>query len=289
MTDQLELGPGVWQDVPAEAYHADPVPGGSLSASGVKELVPPKGCPARFRYNQDHGRPDTAAFDFGRAAHRMVLGVGEPIVEVQADNWKTKAAQQTRDEARAAGASPVLTRELEVIEAMAAALRQHPVAAALLAPGTGIPEVTLVWQDDRTGINLRARLDWLRHSQPGHRLVIPDYKTCAEASPDAFARSADTYGYHTQADHYLDGVGRLLGEPDPAFVFIAQEKTPPYIVSVFELDHEAMQVGAVRNRWARDIYAHCQATGEWPAYVPDHEPYLLALPPWVAKREGITA
>jgi len=30
--------PGVY-DIPAEAYHADPVPGGSLSASGARDLL----------------------------------------------------------------------------------------------------------------------------------------------------------------------------------------------------------------------------------------------------------
>lgn len=286
--DQMELGPGVWQDVPADAYHADPVPGGSLSASGVKDLLPPS-CPAKFRHRQLHGRPDKGVFDFGRAAHRQVLGVGEDVVVVDADNWRTKAAKAEQAEARAAGKSPVLTHEWEVIEAMAAKLREHPVAAALLAPDSGVAEVTLVWEDPATGVKLRARLDWLRHSQPGRRLVVPDYKTCAEASPEAFSKAADNYGYPTQADHYLDGVRTLLGEPDPAFVFIAQEKTEPYLVSVFELDHVAMQIGAVRNRWARDLYAECRRTDVWPAYVPDHEPHLLALPRWAEIREGVTA
>ncbi|MEL6985998.1 MAG: PD-(D/E)XK nuclease-like domain-containing protein, partial [Actinomycetota bacterium] len=116
----------------------------------------------------------------------------------------------------------------------------------------------------------------------------PDYKTCDIADPEVFARAADNYGYPTQADHYLDGVRALTGAIDPAFVFIAQEKTAPYLVSVFELDHVAMQIGAIRNRWARDIYAECTATGHWPAYVPDHEPHLLALPRWAEIREGVT-
>lgn len=286
MPEQLELDAGIWHDVPAEAYHRDPVPGWSLSASGVKDLLPPDGCPARYRYNRDHGRPDTDAFDFGRAAHRQVLGAGEEIVVVDADSWRTKAAQETRDEARAAGKSPVLARDAEVIEAMATALRAHPVAAALLDPAAGIPETTLVWHDDATGVNCRARLDFMRHHTPGRRLVIPDYKTGQHADPDAWSRSAWNYGYATQADHYLDGIRQLTGAPDPAFVFIVQERRPPFIVSCFELDHTAMQIGAARNRWARNLFRHCLATDTWPGYVPDHEPYLLPLPRWVEITEG---
>ena len=35
-------------DLPAAAYHRDPVEGGSLSASGAKKLMPPS-CPALFK------------------------------------------------------------------------------------------------------------------------------------------------------------------------------------------------------------------------------------------------
>ncbi len=284
---EAELGVGIHHDFPAERYHADPVPGGSLSSSEIKDLLPPS-CPAKYRYNKDHGRKDKAVFDFGRAAHRIVLGAGEDIVEIEANDWRTKAAKEARDEARAEGKSPVLSREFEVITEMAAALRSNPVAAALLAPGSGRPEATMVWQDSETGVMHRARLDWMRDHRPGHRYVIPDYKTTDRADPEAFARTADNFSYPTQADLYLDGVRHLLAVPDPAFVFIAQEKTPPYLVSVFELDHVAMSIGAVRNRWARAVYRDCTASGTWPAYVPDYEPHLLALPRWAEIREGVT-
>lgn len=280
------LGPGIYYDLPADDYHRDPAAGGSLSSTGVKTLLEPS-CPAIFKHYLDHGRPDKAVFDFGRAAHRKVLGAGEDLVVVDADDWRTKAAKTARDEARAAGKSPVLTRDAEVIDAMAEAIRRHPVAAALLDPDAGQPEVTLIWEDAATGVMLRARPDFLRDHHPGRRMIVPDYKTADHADPETFARSVDRFGYHTQADHYLDGIRELFDAPDPAFVFIVQERTAPYLVSCFELDHGAMAVGASRNRRARTIYRHCTETGHWPGYVPDTEPYLLQLPPWVERREGI--
>ena len=39
--------PGVYDGLDEAAYHADPVPGGSLSASGAKLLLPPS-CPALY-------------------------------------------------------------------------------------------------------------------------------------------------------------------------------------------------------------------------------------------------
>jgi hypothetical protein len=44
--------PGVY-DIAEDHYHADPVPGGSLSNSGAKKLLPPS-CPAKFAYEREH-------------------------------------------------------------------------------------------------------------------------------------------------------------------------------------------------------------------------------------------
>ena len=279
--------PGIYYDVDHQDYLADPVVGGSLSASGIKLLLPPS-CPAKYRWRADHGSPDKPAFSFGRAAHRRILGAGEEIVVVDADSWRTKDAKQARADAQAAGATAILVADWAVIADMEAALRAHPTAAALLDPDSGRPEVVIVWADPATGIMHRSKLDWLRHHQPGRRLVVPDYKTCDLAEPEAFGRAAYNYDYETAAALYLEGVQAVTGAPDPAFVHIAQEKTPPYVVSVFELDHIALAIGRARVAWGRQVYQHCAEHDTWPGYVPDHEPNLLALPPWAEIREGVT-
>jgi hypothetical protein len=261
----------------AEEYHADPVPGGSLSSSGARLLLPPN-CPAKFRHDQDHGQQHKAVFDFGQAAHLMVLGEGPEIVIVDADDWRTKAAREQRDEARDNGAVPLLRREHDEIRAMADALRQHPLAAALFNPDHGQPEQTLIWRDRPTGVMRRARLDWLPDPGPG-RLIIPDYKTCRSAEPEALARAVHSYSYHQQADWYRAGARALgLADEHAAFVFVCQEKTAPYLVTVVELDAATLRIGAARNRRALEIYAECSRTGRWPGYGDDIA--YLSLPPW---------
>ena len=275
--------PGVY-DIPADEYHADPVAGGSLSSSGACDLIAPS-CPARYRHNQDHGGDDHRPhFDFGHAAHRLVLGDGPEIVVIDAADWRTKAAKATRDEAHASGAVPLLTADYQQVEAMAAAILDHPIAAALFRPGHGKAEQTLVWRDDRTGTMRRARLDWLPEPRDG-RLIVPDYKTCHSANPEALSKAVYQFGYHQQADWYLAGTQALgLADTHAAFVFVAQEKDPPYLVTVFELDHVAMRIGAARNRRAIDVYVHCTKTGRWPAYVDGVT--QLALPRWAEIEEG---
>lgn len=273
--------PGVYQ-MDADTYHADPVAGGSLSSSGARRLLPPS-CPAKFRYEQENGTPPKREFDLGHAAHRLVLGAGPEFEVIDAADYRSKAARQQRDEARQAGRVPLLKAEHEQVKAMAEALRQHPVASALFTPGRGNPEQTLVWRDGPTGVMRRARFDWLPPERG--RLIIPDYKTCHSADPEALRKAVHQHGYHQQADWYRAGAQALgLAGDDCAFVFVCQEKTPPYLVTIVELDATAMRIGAIRNRRAIDIYAHCRATGIWPAYVDGIA--LLSLPPWAEQEEG---
>lgn len=274
---ELITEPGVY-DLPVEEYHADPVSGGSLSSSGARRLLPP-GCPAAFQYWRTHPQPPSRAFDFGHAAHKVVLGEGAALEIVDADNWKTKAAREQRDEAYTEGRIPLLAGEHEVVLEMAEVLRAHPIAGALFAPGSGKPEQTLVWQDGP--VWRRALLDWLPEHRGG-RLIIPDYKTCDSADPETLQRAIARYGYHQQADWYSDGVRALGLAVDPAFVFVFQEKTPPYLVTVAEPDAASMRIARFLNRQAIDLYAECVANERWPGYSDDVE--LIPLPVYIENR-----
>jgi hypothetical protein len=273
--------PGVY-DLPDHVYHADPVPVGSLSSSGARKLLPPS-CPARFRWDQQHPPQPKRVFDIGHAAHKLVLGAGPDIVEVTAADWRTKAAQVDRDAIRAAGAVPLLTHEYVQVQGMADALSRHPVAAALFDPTAGSPEQSLFWVDDETGVWCRARLDWLPRPRHG-RLIVPDYKTCVSAEPGHIQRAVHNYGYHQQAAFYLDGVQALDLADTAAFVFVLQEKVPPYLVTVAQIDETAEQIGRELNRRAIDIYRRCAAADHWPSYSEDVA--LISLPTWAEARHN---
>ncbi len=280
--------PGVY-DLTAEQYHADPVPGGSLSSSGARKLLPPS-CPAIYRYELDNQPPHRRVFDYGHAAHCKVLGAGADIVPVMADNWRTKAAQEARDTAYAEGKTPLLVDEVAQVDAMAAAIREHPIARALFDPERGGKgEQSLFWQQAvpvstpdgarPRQVWRRAMLDWLPALTPSGRLIVPDYKTAAKADPQAFAKSAFDLGYHQQAAWYVDAVTALGLADDVAFVFVVQQKTPPYPVTVLELDVDAMRIGRLLNQQALQIFAACRETGRWPGFSEQVE--LVSPPPWV--------
>lgn len=276
--------PGLYQ-MAEEDYHADPVPGdGSLSASGAKLLLPP-GCPATYAWARKHPRDPSRAMEFGTAAHRQVLGTGWPVAVWPGSDW-TKLVDGVnprawREEQRAAGLIPILAREQETITAMAAAIEAHQTARLLLDRGEIMPEMSLFWVDDETGVWCRARVDAVKLRG---RVMVVDYKTTRSADPDQFARDAANLGYHIQDAQYEQGVMHVLGDAECDFLFLAQEKEPPYVVSVFQLDRAAKAYGAERLDAARRKFARCCASGEWPGHQPAEDMITtIALPRWAAR------
>lgn len=247
-----------------------------LSASGIKRLVPPS-TPAHFKAAQgvEEHKP---AFDFGKAVHARVLGEGEELVVVDADNWRGKEARLARDAAYEAGKVPILAADSAVVDAMAASIEAHPIAPLLFANGE--PEVSAFWTDAATGVKCRARFDWLPEPIEGRRLIVPDLKTAASAAPSEFAKAAARFGYYIQQEHYKDALTALGVSQDPAFVFVVIEKEPPYLPSVAQFaDPDDIRLARAAVDKARRIYAECIATDEWPGYPTDIN--ALELPTWL--------
>ena len=266
-------------EMPEAEYHRHP----ALSASLAKLLLPPS-VPAKFRWIQQHGHPPKDVWDIGSAAHKLVLRSGPDIIVIEAPDWRTKAAREARDEARAAGNIPVLEKDYRMVSFMAQALRKHPVAAALFDPERGgNAEQSLFWEDPVTGTPLRCRLDWLP-ADNGQRMIVGDYKTCSDADLRSISKSSLNWAYYLQAAWYLEGVKALGLDDNPAFVFVFQEKTAPYLVQVVELDHNALEVGRRHMRQAIDLYVRCAEADEWPGYSDEIE--LVSLPDWFVASEA---
>lgn len=265
---------GIYYDLPSQDYHAQT---DWLSASMIKKLLPPKGTPERLQHSLSEGETYSDEFDFGKAVHTVVLGDGEEIVVVDAASWVGKSAQAERAEIRAAGKIPLLAKDLPVVQRMAARIREHETANALLTKGR--PEVSLFWIDAETGVKCRARIDWLVEKQEGRRQLVADLKTTRCAAPVEFAKQAKSLAYYAQQEHYLDGIRQLGLDADPAWLYIVAEKEPPHgvIVANFAAKADVLNARAAVDR-ARRIYAECIATGEWPGYpggvVPLTYPYL---------------
>jgi len=249
--------PGIYSGVKNAAYHADP----ALGSTSLKTLATKT--PAHYQWDKAHPK-FSDAFTLGTAAHSLILEHDTSGIEVvEADNWLTKAAKEAKAEALAAGRQPLLRKEYAQVIAMHDAAMRHDKARELLTGHKA--EESVFWDED--GQTYKCRPDaW----KPGH---LVDLKTTVNADPREFGKTAHNFGYHQSAAHYIDGVEKATGERLP-FTFVLVEKTAPYLVSVVELDWEAVELGRALNDRAKRIYRECSDSGNWPGY-PTAEPISL--------------
>ena len=226
-----------------------------LSHSDTKLLAR---SPAYYRYVKTTGdREMKSEYDFGHAVHELLLGKGGGIEVIDANDWRTKAAKEARDEARAAGRAPMLQHEYDKAKACADGVRLHPFARMIL-DGMDHAELARFWDDG--DVRRKAKID----AVIGRCGV--DVKTTDNADTEAFGRSAGKYGYATQNSWYEDALTACLGIDDPGFLFLVVEKNPPYLVNVIQLDRYDVELGAKRNRQMIDLYRQCRDADTWPAY-----------------------
>lgn len=275
--------PGIYADVPEDAYHSDrevaPQLGRPLSYSGAKRLLE---SPERFAYQRTAPRAPTDSMDLGTVVHALVLRSGDNRIRVHdVDAWRGNIAK-VRDEQRAAGLVPVKRSTLLAASKVARAVRRHPLAGAVLAR-PGVPEQSMYWRDELTGVTVRGRIDYATtdvHDEP----VLVDLKTAREqaGTPAAFGRQAATYDYPMQAWCYSWGWHTLTGVW-PRFLTIAVETEPPYIVTVGQYSAADLAAGEARMRRALAEYAERESSGDWTTPAAIH---TFAVPGWYGARES---
>lgn len=272
-------------DIPTDAYLADPVKGGSLSSSALREFDK---SPQHYRSYIEHGSKSSKSMDFGSAAHVRVLGTGHDIAVMQHDG-RTKAGRAERKEAEESGAIIVSKDEAEQIEGMTEALLADEQASALLVPDEGLIEHTFVWPDRETGTNCRAMLDFVRHLDDDGQRIIVDYKTARSVDPDEIERAIYNYGYFRAGAWYRAGVETCaeLGHLPPAritrFFLIMQESSRPWAPVVVPVEEWALEWGRVMNRATVDRYLEAVELDAWPG--PARGKWLpRGIPHWARRR-----
>ena len=266
--DQL-LKPGVYR-IPEADYHADPCKTPSASASILKILDTKS---ARHAWHE-HPRLNPAyepkvatKFDLGSAGHALVLGDETDFEVIQETGYRTNAAKEARDNARANGLIPILQDQWDATRRMADAvfpqLEAHELGNFL--KGT-TSTVTLVWEED--GVLCRALLDWHYDDEPETALIWGDFKTTSDgANPRGVSRRLIGTGADIQASHYRSGLAAHYGaNRKRRFVFLMAETTPPYAVSVVEFSAGAMILADHKRARAMRRWKQCLAENRWPGY-----------------------
>lgn len=277
----MSIEPGLHIEFPEAQYHADPCPEPSASRSILKlihERTPKHAFFGHPRLNPDYEKKDDSKFDLGSACHATLLKRGRNIVEVAAQDWRTDKAKSVRDAARAANKIPLLTEQVERVDAMnTAILAQLPDFGLerLFNPDFGQPEVMAVSVDPVGGYT-RILIDWLEKD-----LTIWDLKTTDVAlSPETIGRHMSGMGYEWQDATYKRVLETLYPElaGRVKFNFLFVEAKPPHIILPVRLPNDAIAKGKANVEAAMRKWAECKKSGKWPGFSGDIQ--TAEYPPW---------
>lgn len=259
--------PGIYSMTLPE-YIADPCIEPSLSASVAHTLItesPIHAFVQHPRLNKGVIKSGSTKMDIGTIVHGLVLeGDESRLVIVEADDWKTKVARETRDAARLAGLVPVLAGDMGRIREIAAAARSaiaHSELAEAFRPESGKAERTLIWQEG--DIWLRSRPDWLTND---HRLIIDLKTTAGSAEPSVWLRTMLGNGNDLQAVLGLRGIKKIDPSSRCQFVFWCVEQNPPYSSSFIGLSPQFLEMSEHKLARAMQLWSDCTMTNCWSGY-----------------------
>lgn len=272
MSLTLDLSPGFHENIAAADYHADilcDVP--TLSSSVAKIILsatPRHAWTAHPRLNPNFQRSDDDKFDLGSVVHELILGRGAGFSILDFEDYRSKAAKEARDAARAAGTTPILFTQFDraalVKESILANVRAIPGLEQIFAPDKGRSETVLIWNDPG-GARCRAMLDWQGPTEP----EIWDVKTTAAGlSDEQIARTIVNVGHDLSAGFYLRGLNALKPELAGRWTFrwVFVETDEPYEARVVEADPMTLSMGDRKAALAIEYWRRALAAREWPGY-----------------------
>ena len=236
-----------------------------IGSTGLRQYLK---SPAHYRYNCDNPKPPTPDMVLGSGYHTLIL---EPdkfddryyILDTnrRPEPDKTFASKLNKEwregEITAVANSGLVTLDTETISTLYAMLEimRQSEAYTLLK---GVFEAEY-YSDKFHGCKVKIKPDC--HNDK----FIIDLKTCQSAAPELFKNHAYKMGYHIQAALYLDVLGNIDGHKRQ-FVFIAQEKEPPYFINVFVASEAFVAQGRYEYEQLLKLHARCLAANAWPGY-----------------------
>ena len=223
--------------------------------------------PMHFKYRMDHEIESTPALIFGQAMHKRLLeplSFRDEFAVIPNVDRRSKAGKEAFDQFKEENEFKTWITEdqNEQISEMIKALWLNEDVKQILM-GDNRTEMPFSWIDGETGEMCKVKSDILTYE--GGKPTIIDYKTTKSCADGAFERDARNYGYHFQAGMYCEGIDLCTLEQHE-FIFIAQEKTPPYVSRVYRCDRDFINAGRRKFHSLLRLYHECRMSDEWPGY-----------------------
>ena len=262
------LKAGIYFNLSNKDYHNDP----AISCSGVKLLLD---CPTKYWWNSplnpNRKTLDTKALRIGRLYHNLLLEPekfgDEFLVLKKGEQFKSYLKENNLELEDVAHLTQI--REPDILEAQEAIkeIKDDPLYQKWFKGG--YPEVSIFWEDQRTGLMCRCCFDYLNSN------FGDDYKTTLDVGQVKSAIAS--YDYNLQAAIYLRGLAALLSSQDIVisgndeqkewfksfkenlsndfkFRFLFQEKIAPYISRSITLGNDILEPSTIIFENALNIY-----------------------------------
>lgn len=243
----------------------------AIQATNWSQLKHLRESPLKYRYMQTAEEDvDTASRALGRAVHSLVFEPGTfardyAIYDGGDRRGKDWLAFRDANE----GKTIFKPNEIGHVEAMAKAVRVHPLVAPYLDDGQF--EQTITWTDPQSGEPCKARIDWWSKSKK----ALLDLKSSTSIDAFLFGRVAARLGYASQLAHYYNGVRFGMRQACAEVAIVAVESKPPYDVAFFTVTDDALFAGQEEvARLIRQLQ-ECRSTNKWPGRYTEKQ--MLAL------------
>lgn len=284
-----------------DLYHSQRVcPGPSISSSGLRTIFMQS--PWHFWADSElnpNRYPQKETGDglvLGRATHALVLGdevFDEHFIYVPEDAPRRPTAPQiaaferngfwsdaakdgaefwTAFDERAKGRMMLSHEQVQKIKYMSENLAKSPPAVEALR--SRMTEVSMIWQDEQTGVWLKSRPDTI----PDNGADFGDLKTFAPQMKDikrAAQRAITDYRYDMQMALAVMGAEACFGSTATNCVLVLAQTTAPYTVTPVRIDEDTLYWARVCCRQAIDTFAECLKSGHWPQPIEDIMNYTL--------------
>jgi hypothetical protein len=246
------------ENMPFEKYVA-------IDRTNISSLCWLMDSPHNYSYQSVETDNDTNTLRVGRASHTATL---EPQLYKDVAVWlgskkdesgctlKAFVAKHSAD-----GVTALSAIQDDQARGVAAAVHAHPIASKLFDGGQ--KELTVLWTHERTGLQMKSRLDYL----DAERRLLVDLKTAARIDPHGFGQDAAKFHYDIKMAFYVDAALQVIGPGELATSIVAVEPKAPHDVQCYDLgpaDDDYLAKGREVYEALIDLLIKCRAENYWP-------------------------
>ena len=271
-----DMTPGVYPDLPIDAYHAS----NGYSSSQLKTVLK---SPYQFHYEYVREAPKLDLTKWGNTRRPLAIGgataalmdsqkvfhTGYVVIDAETSKTNKNSKAFKEQFATLTEANPdktvILHQEYEQAQSIAEAAHNHPdiwtreQLNGLLDNPDLRSECSHYHEDSETGLLVKTRPDL---GIP--RALCADIKTTSDCGSWTFSKRILDMGHHIQAAMGLDIINHVELSAIENWLLIVIEQQPPYDVAAYYLGKPTLLKGYERYRYALRRLADCLRTDEWP-------------------------